>query len=125
MFENYSQKSVVPQTVLSDPLQPVEALERYGGFARMMAGLAAEAEAPKTIMVDATTLKAHRTASGLRAKKGAMGAAYLNSPQISVRNLRTVHNRFGISSETRAIALESDGPRWIESADQTHMRLVA
>ena len=41
-----------------------------GVFARMMAGLAAEADVPKTIMIDATYLKAHRTACSLRAKKG-------------------------------------------------------
>ena len=41
-----------------------------GVFARMMAGLAAEAEAPRTVMIDATYLKAHRTASSLGAKKG-------------------------------------------------------
>jgi transposase len=41
-----------------------------GVFARMMAGLAAEAEVPKTVMIDATYLKAHRTASSLGAKKG-------------------------------------------------------
>jgi transposase len=41
-----------------------------GVFARMMAGLAAEAATPKMIMIDATFLKAHRTASSLRAKKG-------------------------------------------------------
>jgi transposase len=44
-----------------------------GVFARMMAGLAAEAEMPKTVMIDATYLKAHRTASSLRAKKGGPG----------------------------------------------------
>jgi transposase len=41
-----------------------------GVFARMMVGLAAEADAPKTIMIDATFLKAHRTASSLQVKKG-------------------------------------------------------
>ncbi len=41
-----------------------------GVFARMMAGLAAEADVSKTIMIDATFLKAHRTASSLRVKKG-------------------------------------------------------
>ena len=41
-----------------------------GVFARMMAGLAAQADAPKTVMIDATYLKAHRTASSLRSKKG-------------------------------------------------------
>jgi len=44
-----------------------------GVFARMMAGLAAEADAPKTVMIDATDLKAHRTASSLRSKKGGQG----------------------------------------------------
>ena len=42
-----------------------------GVFARMMAGLASEAAVPKTVMIDATYLKAHRTASSLRSKKGA------------------------------------------------------
>ena len=40
-----------------------------GVFARMMDGLAAEAASPKTLMIDATYLKAHRTASSLRVKK--------------------------------------------------------
>lgn len=41
-----------------------------GAFARIMTGLAAEAADEKTIMIDATYLKAHRTASSLRVKKG-------------------------------------------------------
>jgi hypothetical protein len=41
-----------------------------GVFARMMEGLASEAAVPKTVMIDATYLKAHRTASSLRSKKG-------------------------------------------------------
>ena len=41
-----------------------------GIFARMMHGLAAEAVVPKTVMIDATYLKAHRTATSLRVKKG-------------------------------------------------------
>ncbi len=44
-----------------------------GVFARMMTGLAAEAEAPKTVIIVATYLKAHRTASSLRSKKGGRG----------------------------------------------------
>jgi len=36
----------------------------------MMAGLAAEHGEQKTVMIDATYLKAHRTASSLRATKG-------------------------------------------------------
>lgn len=45
-----------------------------GVFARIMMGLAAEGTANKTIMIDATYLKAHRTASSLRAKKGGADA---------------------------------------------------
>jgi hypothetical protein len=41
-----------------------------GVFARMMGGLASEATVPKTVMIDATYLKAHRTASSLGLKKG-------------------------------------------------------
>ena len=36
----------------------------------MMVGLAPEGGEEKVIMIDATYLKAHRTASSLRAKKG-------------------------------------------------------
>jgi transposase len=39
-------------------------------FARIMDGLAAEAAVPKTVMIDATYLKAHRTQTSLRSKKG-------------------------------------------------------
>jgi transposase len=41
-----------------------------GVFARMMDGLTAEAAAPRTVMIDATCLKAYRTATSLRSKKG-------------------------------------------------------
>ena len=43
-----------------------------GIFARMMEGLASEAAVPKTVMIDATYLKPHRTASSLRSKKGGL-----------------------------------------------------
>ena len=43
-----------------------------GVFARMMAGLASQADVPKTVMIDATYLKAHRTATSLRSKKGGL-----------------------------------------------------
>jgi hypothetical protein len=36
----------------------------------MMEGLASEAAVPKTVMIDATYLKAHRTATSLRPRKG-------------------------------------------------------
>ena len=41
-----------------------------GVFARIMVGLAAESAEHKTIMIDATYLKAHRTALSLCVKKG-------------------------------------------------------
>ena len=41
-----------------------------GVFARMMEGLASEGGGQKAIMIDATYLKAHGTASSLRAKRG-------------------------------------------------------
>ena len=41
-----------------------------GVFARIMTGLAAEVPDNKTISIDATYLKVHRTASSLRSKKG-------------------------------------------------------
>ncbi|WP_227004864.1 IS5 family transposase [Acetobacter senegalensis] len=44
-----------------------------GIFIRMMDGLAAGKAEPQTVMIDATYLKAHRTASSLRLKKGSCG----------------------------------------------------
>ena len=44
-----------------------------GVFARIMAGLAAEAPDNSTISIDATYLKAHRTTSSLWSKKGGVG----------------------------------------------------
>ena len=41
-----------------------------GIFAQMMVGLAAAHGEEKTVMIDATYLKAHRTASSLAVKKG-------------------------------------------------------
>lgn len=43
-----------------------------GIFARMMEGLASEAAVPKTVMIDATYLKAHRTVTSLLSKKGGL-----------------------------------------------------
>jgi transposase len=45
-----------------------------GVFVRIMEGLAAAGSDPRTIMIDATYLKAHRTASSLRVKKGSLDA---------------------------------------------------
>jgi transposase len=44
-----------------------------GVFLAMMDGLSAKGTERKTIMIDATYLKAHRTASSLRVKKGLLG----------------------------------------------------
>ena len=48
---------------------PREATNR-GVFARMMAGLSAGHGEQKTVMSDATYLKAHRTATSMGVKKG-------------------------------------------------------
>ena len=45
-----------------------------GVFARMMEGLASDGGEEKTVMIDATYLKAHRTASSLCVKKGGADA---------------------------------------------------
>ena len=45
-----------------------------GVFARMFQGLAAQGQEPSTVMIDATYLKAHRTASSLGLKKGGADA---------------------------------------------------
>ena len=45
-----------------------------GIFMRMMDGLSAASVERRTIMIDATYLKAHRTASSLRLKKGIQAA---------------------------------------------------
>ena len=46
-----------------------------GIFLQMMEGLAAASAEPKTVMIDATYLKAHRTASSLRVKKGILAGS--------------------------------------------------
>ena len=43
-------------------------------FTRMMEGLAVGDAEPKTVMIDATYLEEHRTASNLRVKKGISAA---------------------------------------------------
>lgn len=47
---------------------------RLGVFVRIFTELAAEGRDTEVIMIDATHLKAHRTASSLRGKKGGAGA---------------------------------------------------
>ena len=46
-----------------------------GIFARILLELARESDATDTLMIDATHLKAHRTASSLRLKKGGSDAS--------------------------------------------------
>jgi hypothetical protein len=48
-----------------------ECSHERGIFARMMVGLAADHGERKTVMIDATYLKAHRTATSMGVKKGA------------------------------------------------------
>ena len=48
---------------------------RLGVFARILTELAAEGRDTEVIMIDATHLKAHRTASSLRGKKGAQSGS--------------------------------------------------
>ena len=48
---------------------------RLGVFARMLSELATEGQNTETVMIDATHLKAHRTASSLRGKKGGATAS--------------------------------------------------
>lgn len=48
---------------------------RMGVFARMLTELAAEGREKGTLMIDATHLKAHRTASSLRGQKGGVPAS--------------------------------------------------
>ena len=48
---------------------------RLGVFARMLIELSTEGQDTETVMIDATHLKAHRTASSLRGKKGEANAS--------------------------------------------------
>ena len=57
-----------------DAVQPVKRWGEKGIFLQMMEGLAAASAEPGTVMIDATYLKAHRTASSLRVKKGVSAA---------------------------------------------------
>lgn len=51
-----------------------ECSHKRGVFSRIMAGLAAEHGEQSTVMINATHLKAHRTASSLGVKKGGVDA---------------------------------------------------
>lgn len=51
-----------------------ECSHEQGIFAQMMVGLAAEHGEKRTVMIDATYLKAHRTACSMGVKKGGVAA---------------------------------------------------
>lgn len=87
-----------------------------GVFARIMVGLAVEANAPKTIKLEATFLKARRTASSLRVKKGGVvapsGTRWAASIQSSTPSPMPKDDRSGsclgagqVSDYTEAMAL--------------------
>src|SRR3546814_921646 len=78
IFESYAKKGICSDYVTyriwpgKDALQSLGAVERI--FIRRMAGLATpQAPDRKTIMLDATYLKAHRTASSLRVLRDNQG----------------------------------------------------
>jgi transposase len=100
-----------------------------GVFLRIMEGLAAASATPKTIMIDATYLKAHRTASSLRVRRGPWAPhrshqrryEYEGSPE-RVEGLRAVTDAEGrpfsffmtagqVSDYTGAAALLDDLPK--------------
>lgn len=90
-----------------------------------MEGLAAESAAPKTVMIDATYLKAHRTASSLRVKKGVLAADRPHGRDMNTklhaltdangRPLRFFMSASQISDHTGAAALPDDLPdaQWL------------
>ncbi len=87
-------------------------------FLRMMEGLAAASATPKTIMIDATHFKAHRSASSLRLKKGISGGpsvAPVGVPEVRCRGDDPVAGALGfvgMSHEAGAIAKLSNTAGW-------------
>jgi len=76
-----------------------------GVFTRMMEGLAAAGAEPKTVMIDATYLKAHRTASSLRVKRMArpVGKRFVSDALGSLRKrIRPSNTRSLAKMEIRA-----------------------
>jgi transposase len=76
-----------------------------GIFTRMMEGLAAGEAEPKTVMIDATYLKAHRTASSLRVKRMArpVGKRFVSDVLSSLRKrIRPSNTRSLAKMEIRA-----------------------
>ena len=76
-----------------------------GVFTRMMEGLAAAGAEPKTVMIAATYLKAHRTASSLRVKRMArpVGKRFVSDALSSLRKrIRPSNTRSLAKMEIRA-----------------------
>ena len=76
-----------------------------GVFTRMMEGLAAAGAEPQTVMIDATYLKAHRTASSLRVKRMArpVGKRFVSDALSSLRKrIRPSNTRLLAKMEIRA-----------------------
>ena len=76
-----------------------------GVFTRIMEGLAAVGAEPKTVMIDATYLKAHRTASSLRVKRMArpVGKRFVSDALSSLRKrIRPSNTRSLAKMEIRA-----------------------
>jgi transposase len=76
-----------------------------GVFTRMMEGLATADAEPKTVMIDATYLKAHRTASSLRVKRMArpVGKRFVSDALSSLRKrIRPSNTRLLAKMEIRA-----------------------
>jgi len=89
-----------------------------GVFARMMDGLSAGKAEPQTIMIDATYLKADRTASSLGQKKGGMNTKLHAVTDQNGRPLSFFMTAGQISDYTRAAALlgSLSAAQWILGA---------
>ena len=74
-----------------------------GIFARMMAGLAAEHGEEKTVMIDATYLKAHRTATSMAAKKGVRPPDPLPGRALQGNGPRGGRTKGGMNTKLHAI----------------------
>ena len=79
-----------------------------GVFARMMERLAFEGGEEKVVMIDATSLKAHRPASSLRAKKGAGRPARPSDWAATFYKLKAKHGGIDVSAAQRLKTLEDE-----------------
>ena len=70
----YAEERLADLGQLADYAERYDSTATFLGDIALMAGLAAEHGEKKTVMIDATYLKAHRTATSLGVKKGGVGA---------------------------------------------------